>query len=234
MSRATVRCESSSPSLGNSPWMRGAPQRGLASAMVRTSWAISELTDGRPVRPRRDLQVQKARKPCRCQRITVSGRTNWGPSRHPSQWLESHIQKTRSRRRNCGRFDRRRSRTSCCRSARFSSVRSVRLLSAARRAPKRASTRAIGVHGSHAARPTSSLRDWVLAKDSTSNAIIVTPQGDDGRARQGPGLSAPAMRISVCGRWSCPRSRKGRCADQAGSAVPGAGSESGPRVVHPI
>ena len=25
--------------------------------------------------PRRDFQVQKARKPCRCQRITVSGRT---------------------------------------------------------------------------------------------------------------------------------------------------------------
>src|SRR6267143_2651874 len=39
--------------------MRGAPQRGLARAMVRTSLAISESTGGRPVRPRRDFQLQK-------------------------------------------------------------------------------------------------------------------------------------------------------------------------------
>src|SRR2546422_10733158 len=45
--------------------MRGAPQRGLARAMVRTSLAISESTGGRPVRPRRDFQFQNARKPCR-------------------------------------------------------------------------------------------------------------------------------------------------------------------------
>jgi len=90
MRRATVRCETSNPSLSSSPWMRGAPQRGLASAMVRTSWAISAPIGGRPVRPRRDFQVQKARKPCRCQRITVSGRTTWSASRHPAHWLESH------------------------------------------------------------------------------------------------------------------------------------------------
>jgi hypothetical protein len=53
--------------------MRGAPQRGLAKAMVRTSLAISESTGGRPVRPRRDFQFQNARKPCLCQRITVCG-----------------------------------------------------------------------------------------------------------------------------------------------------------------
>jgi len=53
-----------------SPWMRGAPQRGLARAMVRTSFATSQATGGRPVRPRRDFQFQKARKPCRCQRMT--------------------------------------------------------------------------------------------------------------------------------------------------------------------
>src|SRR5207237_5873381 len=87
-SRATVRCDTSKPSLRSSPWMRGAPQRGLASAIVRTSSATSEPTDGRPVRPRRDLQVQKARKPCRCQRITVSGRTTWSASRHPAHRLE--------------------------------------------------------------------------------------------------------------------------------------------------
>ncbi len=53
--------------------------------MLRMRFVSSELTDGRPfpLRPRRDLQVQKAGKPCRCQRITVSGRTTWSASRHP-------------------------------------------------------------------------------------------------------------------------------------------------------
>ncbi len=58
-------------------------------------------------------------------------------------WWESHTQKRRSRRPNCGRFDRRRSRTSCCRSARFSNARSVRVLSDARSAPNKAITRDI-------------------------------------------------------------------------------------------
>src|SRR5438477_6804092 len=60
----------------------GAPQRGLASAMVRTSSASSERTGGRPVRPRRAFHVQKVRNSCRCQRIAVSGRTTWSAS-HP-------------------------------------------------------------------------------------------------------------------------------------------------------
>ncbi len=123
--------------------MRGEPQSGLARAIVRTSSASSGLTGGRPTSPRRDFQVQKARKPCRCQRITVWGRTTWSAPRHPAHWWESHSQKRRSRRPNCGRFDRRRSRTSCCRSARFSSARSVRVLSDARSAPNRAITRDI-------------------------------------------------------------------------------------------
>ena len=61
----------------------------------------------------------------------------------PLVGVESHTQKRRSRRPNCGRFDRRRSRTSCCRSARFSSARSMRVLSDARSAPNRAITRDI-------------------------------------------------------------------------------------------
>src|SRR5439155_1785335 len=61
MRRATVRCDTSKPSLSSSPWMRGAPQRGLARAMVRTRWAIAEPIDGRPVRALRDFHVQKAR-----------------------------------------------------------------------------------------------------------------------------------------------------------------------------
>src|SRR5216684_3023423 len=39
--------------------MRGEPQSGFASAMVRTSSASSELTRGRPTRPRRDFHVRK-------------------------------------------------------------------------------------------------------------------------------------------------------------------------------
>ena len=123
--------------------VRGAPQRGLARAMVRTSFATSQSTGGLPVRPRRDFQFQNARKPCLCQRITVSGRTTLRVSRHRAHRCESHIQKSRSRGPNRGRVERRRSRASCCRSAKFSRTRSVRAPSAARRAPSRASTRCI-------------------------------------------------------------------------------------------
>src|SRR5882672_2593995 len=123
------------PSLRSSPWMRGAPQRGLARAMVRTSFASSQSTGGLPVRPRRDFQFQNARKPCLCQRITVSGRTTLSVSRHRAHRCESHIQKSRSRGPNRGRFERRRSRASCCRRAKFSRTRSVRAPSPARRRP---------------------------------------------------------------------------------------------------
>src|SRR5438105_12726718 len=54
MSRPTVRCEILRPSLRSSPWMRGAAQRGLARAMVRTSFATSPSMGGLPDRPRRD------------------------------------------------------------------------------------------------------------------------------------------------------------------------------------
>src|SRR5882672_5504895 len=62
MSRATVRCETSKPSLSSSPWMRGAPQRGLPSAMVRTSSASSEPTGGRP--DRLEIQTILGRRAC--------------------------------------------------------------------------------------------------------------------------------------------------------------------------
>src|SRR6266852_9839314 len=73
--------------------MRGEPQSGFVSAIVRTSLASSEPTLGRPTRLRRDFQVQKARNPCRYQRITVWGRTTWSASRHPAHWWDSHSQK---------------------------------------------------------------------------------------------------------------------------------------------
>jgi hypothetical protein len=55
---------------------------------------------------------------------------------------EPHPEET-SKAPNCGWFDRQRIRTSCCRSGRFSSARSERVLSDARSASNRASTRDI-------------------------------------------------------------------------------------------
>src|ERR1700730_28664 len=67
------------------------------------------------------------------------------PSARPAHRRESQTQNARSRRPNRSRLERWRSRASCCRSARFSSARLVRVLSAARAAPKRASTRDIAL-----------------------------------------------------------------------------------------
>jgi len=135
--------------------MRGAPQSGLARAMVRTSSASSDPMRGRPVRPRRDFQVQNERKPFRCQRITVSGRTMWSASRHPAQRRESQTQKARSSDSNRGRVDRRRSRASCCLSARFSSATFLWVLTAARRAPSRGRGRDIAPTSLRANSPSS-------------------------------------------------------------------------------
>ena len=56
----------------SSPWMRGAPQSGLARLIWRISRRLSGVMLGLPAR-RRDFQRQKQRKPARCQRRTVSG-----------------------------------------------------------------------------------------------------------------------------------------------------------------
>src|SRR3954452_23821521 len=69
---ATEVCPTSMPSFRSSPWMRGAPQRGLARLISRISRRISLGTFGRP-RRRRDLHRQKARKPARRQRRIVFG-----------------------------------------------------------------------------------------------------------------------------------------------------------------
>ena len=70
----TVAWLTSMPSLSSSPWMRGAPQSGLARLMSRISRRISSGTLGLPPR-RPDFQRQNDRNPTRCQRTTVSGRT---------------------------------------------------------------------------------------------------------------------------------------------------------------
>jgi len=168
------------------------PQRGLASAMVRTRSASSEPTGGRPVRPRRDFQVQKARKPSRCQRITVSGRTTCNASRHRTHRCESHTQKTRARGLNRGRFERRRSRASCCRSARFSSARSAWVLSAARAAPNRASTRDIASRLASVPTPVQR-HDRVLANDRASQC---EPRLLDAHDAAGSGPPSPGRRLS--------------------------------------
>ena len=55
----------SMPSLRSSPWIRGAPQRGLARLMSRINWCISSGTFGLPLRDR-DFHRQNKRKPARC------------------------------------------------------------------------------------------------------------------------------------------------------------------------
>src|SRR5229473_21236 len=173
--------------------------------MVRTSLASSELTLGRPTRPRRDFQVQKARKPLPVpadhgleandmERLAPTSPLVGEP--HPEETLE---------RPNCGRFDRRRSTTSCCRSARFSSARSVRVLSDARSAPNRASTRDITLPGSHAAGPSSSLCDRILANDSsrTSRSSALMPRtvssrvkpSQRGRSNSWRALTSPLQKL---------------------------------------
>jgi len=62
------------PSLSSSPWIRGAPQNGLARLMSRINWRISRGTFGLPPRAR-DFHRQNNRNPARCQRMTVSGLT---------------------------------------------------------------------------------------------------------------------------------------------------------------
>ena len=82
--------------------MRGAPQSGLAAAIFRIRALNAGLTSGRPLF-RQDLQVQKRRKPLRCQATTVSGLTIVKARRQSSQVLESHTQKRRSALRSRGR-----------------------------------------------------------------------------------------------------------------------------------
>ena len=71
----------STPSLSNSPWMRGA----ILAAHLRISFRVSGQTGGRPGWPRRTFQVQNTRNPLRCQSITVSGLTMTRADRQPIQ-----------------------------------------------------------------------------------------------------------------------------------------------------
>ena len=109
----------------------GAPQDGLALAIWRMS-ALSqgEISSCAGVRGR-DFQRQNKRKPARCQRTTVSGLTTTGTSAQRDQRWESTTQKARSLLRRRGRAEVRWKLASCWRRARFSTMRSAWVRSAA-------------------------------------------------------------------------------------------------------
>src|SRR5215467_2839111 len=73
INRETVRSEISKPSFSNSPWMRGAPQMGLAAAKVRTILRISKYTRGRPDPVDWDNLHQYRLNLFRCHPVTLSG-----------------------------------------------------------------------------------------------------------------------------------------------------------------
>src|SRR6516164_7960907 len=100
--------------------MRGAPQKGLAAAIFLIKARISGLVSGRPLCLLLEIEVQKSRKPLRCQDTTVSGLTMIKARRQPFQVLERHSQNNRSAFRSRGRGQRRLKTISCWRRAKFS------------------------------------------------------------------------------------------------------------------
>jgi hypothetical protein len=110
---ATVACDSSNPIFSSSPWMRGAPHRGLAKLILRIRSMTSRDAEGRPCGWRL-FHLQYNRNPCRCQAITVSGLTITSADCQPLQRRESQTHKNRSailRRGRMPRLDRWRTRS---------------------------------------------------------------------------------------------------------------------------
>ena len=100
--------------------MRGAPHSGFSRHMRRMRSRTSRETGGRPLRRERDFQVQKRRKPLRCQPITVAGLTIARASRQSGQKLEIRTQNQRSDGCSRGRGVFRFSTASCWRTAKLS------------------------------------------------------------------------------------------------------------------
>src|SRR5215475_12855404 len=84
------------PNLSSSPWMWGAPHRGLLRLICPINSRTSRGTAGRPGLPRRTFQVQNRRKPWRCHAITVSGRTMAIAARQFGQTRDKTTHKLRS------------------------------------------------------------------------------------------------------------------------------------------
>ena len=89
------------PSFNNSPWIRGAPQSGFATAISRTRRRISAPACGRPPRGR-DRRVQYHAKPRRCHATTVAGRTITKADFQSRHAARSPIQNRRSDQRIVG------------------------------------------------------------------------------------------------------------------------------------
>jgi len=83
------------------PWCT--PTRILSAHLAGSSRSSREMI-GRPGSPCRTFQVQKRRKPLRCQATTVSGSTMASAERQPLQMRESQTHNKRSDGVNFGRF----------------------------------------------------------------------------------------------------------------------------------
>src|SRR5262245_45885432 len=122
--------ERTMPSLSNSPWICGAPQRQFSAAMRRIRSRQGKWIRGLP--GRRERRRQHRRKPSRCHRSTVAGWTSTSASLHPGHNQRNNSQNSRSDRRK-RRFERART-LSWWRSASVSSRRSRRVAGADRAA----------------------------------------------------------------------------------------------------
>jgi hypothetical protein len=123
---ATVACETFSPSLRSSPWIRGAPQRELDRLICPIKLTNAPLSGGRP-----GLRLpwpfrQHFQMPSRRQRNTVAGLAATRDFGQRSQTAENRIHKHRSAPLNCGRRCDRRMTINWCESARCSNTRSRR------------------------------------------------------------------------------------------------------------
>src|SRR3989442_9848841 len=94
--RETVRSATSIPSFCSSPWIRGAPQRGLACAIRTTRALIWRLTRGRPAVARAESLAQYPRKRRRCHRRTGLGDTKTRACLQPAHTLDDATQNSRS------------------------------------------------------------------------------------------------------------------------------------------
>jgi hypothetical protein len=122
--RETVLSEMSNPSIKSSPWIRGAPQVGFSRTIrkirSRTSIEILLLPI---IRHAPEITRQYKANPALCHRTTVSGFTTMRACSQPDQNLLTKTQRSlsnvTSRGLGCLRFET----SSCCRRARFSSMR---------------------------------------------------------------------------------------------------------------
>ena len=163
--------------------MRGAPQKGLAAAILLIRARTSGLVSGRPLCFRLEIQVQKSRKHLRCQDTTVSGLTMIKARRQYFQFLERHSQNNRSAFRSRGRGQRRLKTVSCWRRAKFSRAISRTLPGKMRRRIREHRRAHMGSSvTSHGGEVNYFRSDRVLAKHSRLTAA--TSGSRDGLRRQ--------------------------------------------------